>query len=273
MPLDEQMPEGLEKQFNSHGYGFTSAVIAKCDELSMYNKHFWRMPTPEFPVQINGADTKIDFILRHTHFPGYLIAECKKVDNRYSSWCFFKDPYLNYADGYVCDSLHKDDNTLKHNLRPLQHFHECYNIAFALKKNDGKSEKTDGRDAIEKAVTQLCKGLNGFIQKFKEKKDQLENGWYYFLPVLFTTAKLFVCNANLKETSGNGLLGIKEEDVHETNIVIYNYSQSASIKNSTFVFTPEDLRKYHQLEYIRSIAVVTYEGIEKFLMADTIMNR
>jgi hypothetical protein len=274
---DRNVPEGLERQFNAHGYAFVAAVIAQYEKYSRESQCFWRMPTVEFPVQINGKDAKIDLILSHSKYPSYMIAECKRVDPKYSSWCFFKNPFMNYANRFVCDSLCKSSVDFKFNVRPLiNRFGEVYHTGVVLHDNQRKRCQnnevcTDNRDrdAIESSVSQLCRGMNGFINKFTENKEKIREQWYYFQPVLFTTAKLYTCSTDLKKTNiATGEININDAEVEEKDIIIYNYSQSASIKNSTFDFNHEDLRKYHELDYVRSILVVSSKGINQLLAAD-----
>ena len=86
----DSITNGFEKILNNQGYGFQYAVINKVQELARNNESPWISPVPEFPVEVQGYGTRIDFVLRNKHHPYYLIAECKRANPSLSDWCFIK---------------------------------------------------------------------------------------------------------------------------------------------------------------------------------------
>ncbi|MCH7921233.1 MAG: hypothetical protein IIC50_25095 [Planctomycetes bacterium] len=56
--------DAFTKALNSHGYGFQYAVPRLVEHLGTFDGFAWDAEVSEFPVEVQGADTRIDFILR-----------------------------------------------------------------------------------------------------------------------------------------------------------------------------------------------------------------
>ena len=94
--------KGFAEILNRHGYGFQYAVLKQAHILADSRDSSWRFIASEFPVRVQGFDTRIDFILKRAtdnifdqHF--FLIAECKRANPAYSNWCFARAPYIHNA--------------------------------------------------------------------------------------------------------------------------------------------------------------------------------
>lgn|GEM_PF-6855316 len=87
---------GFEKILDSHGYGFQYSVLNLAHDLTCKGISRWIIESVEFPVEVQGAGTRIDFILRldGTNLPTFLLAECKKANPALSDWCFARAPYI-----------------------------------------------------------------------------------------------------------------------------------------------------------------------------------
>jgi hypothetical protein len=94
-PASEQFTQSFAKVLNRHGYGFQFSVLKKADELRKQGRSMWRLEACEFPVEVQGAGTRVDFVLeRGDHGsrrrPLYMLAECKRANPALSNWCFVR---------------------------------------------------------------------------------------------------------------------------------------------------------------------------------------
>jgi hypothetical protein len=140
-------------------------------------------------------------------------------------------------------------------------------------KSNEKGDARGAKDAIENGVGQVLTGINGLVQAIAEKKYLAgEHGNRVLFPVIFTTARLWVADADL--SNADILKGeIGQSDVHWNNVpyLFYQYHLSRGIKHSLkrFAVTDESLiggLSYSLLsEFIRTVAIVSASGIETFL--------
>jgi hypothetical protein len=65
-----------------------------CDELYRKGASRWLFEVAEFPVNVNGADTRIDFVLHAKsawgHHSTYLVCECKRPNPALGEWAFMR---------------------------------------------------------------------------------------------------------------------------------------------------------------------------------------
>jgi len=112
----EEIRALFSKELNRHGYGFQYAVLKKCEEVAaILEKNLtpatWAPLVSEFPVEVQRAGTKIDFILRRISrwavpgVPVYLLAECKRANPALSNWCFARAPYVHHARSSTYEPL------------------------------------------------------------------------------------------------------------------------------------------------------------------------
>src|SRR5258708_259538 len=78
-------PFGFLAAMNRHGYSFHYRTIKECMDQFHARQSDWRMMAVEFPVQVRGRDTRIDYLLKLTESRQlvpfrdcYLIIECKR---------------------------------------------------------------------------------------------------------------------------------------------------------------------------------------------------
>jgi hypothetical protein len=95
----ERLVRGFQNVLNSHGYGFQYSVLKEVARLAYeVRSASWIPKVPEFPVEVQGHDTRIDFILKHARLPFYLVAECKRANPSLANWCFAKMDITPSAD-------------------------------------------------------------------------------------------------------------------------------------------------------------------------------
>lgn len=273
--------EEVRKQLNSllkkHGYGFQYSVLKLVHELAP-KKSPWRFEVSEFPVEVQGARTKIDFILRLKNARIYIVAECKRADPKFSNWCFVKAPYVrrNRSAEFFVDRVTYDETNQM--CRVVQDKLDIYfqgnvfHYGFAVKtKEKGQGGKSE-RDVIEEVATQVCRGANGLIDLGGRRPGLVWSGadndpGTVFIPVVFTTAKLYSCQSDLSLASlENGNLEISEGDLAEEQFVYYQYHLSPGIKHSAH--TEQSSERFSDIlvyDYVRTIPIVTATGISDFL--------
>ena len=284
--LSNGVSEGLRKVVDSHGYGFHYAVIKMADRL-FPGKSPWIFKAAEIPVSVRGQDTRIDFMLRHRSMPIYLICECKRANPALNYWCFLRVPYVkrNYVAKELITEGIKYDPEVASERRIITgpklsgNSDFVYGLAFGMKSEEKGDEKGSGRGEIEKAATQVMRGLNGFVEFFSDHSEVLENGpsgkLALLVPVIFTTAQIFVSEIDVSAADvKTGKLAVGEIGLTDRPWLWYRYHQSPGIRHTLTVrrdlfsakdHTDVDVGNVVNEEFARTIAVVNSTGIENFL--------
>ena len=272
--------KGLARQLNIHGYGFQYAVLKvaqHCDNSP------WIFEVAEFPVEINGKSTHIDFILSSRNEPFFMVAECKRADPALSNWCFVKSPYVSRKVNRSEKLVREVIISRKYSSGPPMFiidwqsgFEKIYRLGFEVKsgeKGDGKF----GRGQFNDAITQVLRGHNGLINFFSlelQKTNLMPLGGRFreidyaaFLPVIFTTAKLWVSDVNLSDADINsGNIGEPYDSLVQKEWLFYHYSQTPDISHPLDGMSKiDDLSDALYLDYSRTIPIVNASGIQSFL--------
>jgi len=280
-----QNPEkGLAHQLNIHGHGFHYAVLKIVKSCFDNQTSPWIFEVAEFPVEINGASTHIDFILRNKNEPFFMVSECKRADPSLSNWCFVKTPFVSrqHASGKerivreVLINRKSSGEPPTVNLDWFARSNEIYRLGFEV-KNDDKGEGKFGRGQINDAITQVLRGHNGLFNFFASKLEKTKrmpfqgssngNSYAAFLPVIITTAKLWVSDIDLSEADTNsGNIDFPQDSLKEKEWLLYHYAQTPDISHQLSGFSEiEDLSDALYFEYTRTIPIVNAAGIQSFL--------
>ena len=271
----------FSKELNRHGYGFQYAVLKKCGEVAAILQKNWMLSTwaplvSEFPVEVQSAGTKIDFILRRISrragpgVPVYLLAECKRANPALSNWCFARAPYVHHAWSSTYEPLIVERFQSNAEAQAFMAYHsvpKSYHIGVEVRhKAKGDKEGESGK-AIENAASQVLRGLNGFVETLNQNTQLLEqNPHAYIVPVIFTTANLWGSDANLFEADlETGVSDINKQELEPLEWLCYQYHTSPGIKHSRSpLVKPSALGALMQSEYIRTLPIVSPAGIEPF---------
>ena len=152
---------------------------------------------------------------------------------------------------------------------------QTYHVGLSVKSNQpGDKVGRKDTDAIEDAAGQVCKGLNGLIEFFNSQRLKLpENEKLYFMPVIFTTARLWTTDVELASAGiEKGEFERGSVSVKEAPWIWYQYHVSPELKHTvstdeTEYLSPFNLAGILEQEFIRSIAIVSVKGVEDFLHA------
>lgn len=209
----EDTASRFRKLLNTHGHAFQARVQSECngavinDGSGVSEAHRWQVSGTEVPVQVNGQDHHIDFVLQlHSMFQEYptrfIVVECKRADPAVAEWCFAlrdSDPpkmLISQYNGKVANG-HSAMSTVTfspgHDDRqtPLPVAH----IGFELKGN----ETGDGTGKVlDQALNQVIRGTSGLINRLPAwLGPDLKKSVFVVFPLIVTTARLFVADRPL----------------------------------------------------------------------------
>ena len=164
--------------------------------------------------------------------------------------------------------MREEDGSLSTFAREIFTSPNVYHIGFEARSNAVGDKAGESGQAIENAATQISRGLNGFIEtiirneKLTEDVSQVD-----ILPVIFTTAQLYVSNVDLSLADlQTGNVNLESGDVTPVSWLYYQYSLSPGLKHSV---QPKQkgysLATLLQWEYIRTIPIVSWSGVEEFI--------
>jgi hypothetical protein len=212
---------------NKNGYSFHYSVIRELNATIQK----WKFYGAEIPVSTRGKNIHIDLVFQDTSSLFYLIGECKRVQPNFSDWVFVKTPFTSRKDNSQPPLVLENLQELRGDVLPevkkvVTHYSkvitpDIYGLGFKVKKHlqENEIECQENIDVIDKSVEQVLRSTSGFINKLSHiVRPSNEVGYsynYYFLPVIFTTANLWVSDTNIGEadlTTGNlaELTAVKE---------------------------------------------------------------
>ena len=259
---------------NRHGYGFCYAVIQHIGS----NPLGWQFEVAEFPVDVQGKGTRIDFILRHRASNAFVVAECKRANPATANWCFAKAPRsslrsqdeLKFA---VLERIARSDPS--HPFRRVvdtRYTERLYHVAKEIRT--GKKGESGGKntDEIEGAVTQVLRGMNGLAEWTARNPgvlgDLSDREVADFLPVIFATANLHTTDVDFSTTElETGNVDLSQHALQPADWLHYQYYQSPGLLNTleSGGERASELAKALQAEYARTITIVSPSGIDDFL--------
>ena len=234
------MEAAFQAALNSHGYGLQFAVLKAAKDA--YNKGIsrWELQVSEMPVAVQQQETRVDFILCQVHHTTYLLlAECKRANPKFVDWCFCRSPFVRRNDtgeALLLEHVALDStNGVYTKLRPIYAgTRNSYHIAIEVKgraKGDAQPPSAS-RGAIEEAAGQCMMSLNGMIEGCRGHPQRLKaNGEITFLPVIFTTARLWVSDIDLGQANlATGELS-EQAALKQVDWLYYQYHVSPGLKH------------------------------------------
>jgi hypothetical protein len=278
--MAELTPSDVRKVLSSHGHGFQYAVIRRAEELANRGLSSWIFEAAEFPVGGIENTIHIDFVLRAARAAVYIVAECKRADPARANWCFVKAPYTRrnaYENEVVFEEVVYQPGGIVHaGPRAKQASIESCHLGFELRtavKGDGS---TAGGSAIKDATSQVLRAVNGLVDHLFPRSaatDFQREGTAVFVPVIFTTAKLWVAAGDLSAAHlTTGRLPDDWGTLKTVSWLWFSHNQSPALRHQLRSTKPTgfEISKALHAEYTRTIAVVGPEGVDTFLQADLI---
>jgi hypothetical protein len=203
------------------------------------------------------------------------------TETKYSHWCFVEAPFVRRKRLY--ELFFVDRVQLRNRCGPrvvvgsgdldYNIADRAYHIGLVVKNPEGKGDSNrSDPDAVEKAATQVCRGLNGLIELLGKKPglwemDTSTQPEKVLIPVIFTTAKLYVseCDLSVADIS-TGQCAISDCEFREVDWLFYQYHLSPGIKHTaTRDKECKEIAELLHYECVRTIPIVTAHGVPKFL--------
>lgn len=263
----------FEKALSRHGYSFQYAVLEEARQLCDAGKSPWIPWVPEFPVTIQGVDTRIDIVFFNYSRKICLVCECKRANPALSNWCFARAPWpkeTGFAAYSYMETITSRAEGVNFGLLNIVQSDRIFQIAQEV--NTGIKGDSSGsvRGEIEGAASQVSRGFNGLIEFLGgERNRQLINvgETIGFIPAIVTTAKLFATEAEVTSPELlTGEPGTLNPPLTERDWIWYDYPQSPSLRHAIPDENPSsNLREVIYREFVRRIAIVTPAGLPKFL--------
>lgn len=285
----EELRNIFAKTLNRHGYGFQNSVLKQVQSLCVENHLPFIFEASEFPVAIQGNNTKIDFILsRNNKFdvntPLFILGECKRANPALSNWCFVRSPFTSRNHSLQDESIFETIEYIQELVdvranKIRQERERIFHIGFEVKSNL-KGDENSSKGFLDESVTQVLRGMNGFINYLKINPSVLkENAINAIVPVIFTTANLWVSGVNLSSANlEDGNIDLAESEFKSINWLLYQHNQSPNIKYecdsmekiwrrtiSRELPLATELSDVLLTDYARTVAIVNSAGVESFL--------
>jgi hypothetical protein len=281
MHSQEQISQMLQKVLDANGHSFQYAVMRRAHELRESDKTMWLLEGAELPVTVNNKVIHVDFVFRHKKAPIYLIAECKRSDPSKANWCFVKAPYTfrddrkTFAYFDLLKLPRAGTSHANYGCKIADTTQGIYHLGYEIKTGaDGDGTGNSRNSAINDAVTQAFRGSSGFINSlfYQNKIANLSiNENYLFIPVVFTTAKIWSSESNLSDASlENGYLPKQSVEIQQNKWIWFNHNRSRELLHNVSYTPIADLYLKPNKEYMRSVAIVGTDGIDNFF--ETNMN-
>ncbi len=277
-PRIEEVRNSFQKELNLHGYGFQFAVLNKARHAVGKGSR-WAFKVIELPVQVQGTGTRIDFVLVRrgaTGFPIVMLAECKRANPALANWCFICAPISHSKRHKSSEQLIMEKVVLSQDVRGSAEkglwLERAYQVGIEVRSKQKGDVKGETGRAIENAASQVLRGLNGYVEMLEGNRQLLEQHRpIYLLPVVFTTAGLWVSEADLFSANvETGEIELNNKDFKEVPWLWYQYHSSPGLKHSRgFPVQTSKVEELMDAEYVRTIAIVNSAGIEDFLLQTT----
>ncbi len=280
-PQTDDIRNSFQNELNLHGYGFQFSVLKSAQDLARATKSKWSFRVSEFPVEVRGVGTKIDFVLfrqPYSFWRADMICECKRANPALSNWCFIRAPYIHRNHGktpllILESAIRSTTGELRVFAKAESTAPQACHIGLAIKaksKGDAEPVKQNTRSQIEDAATQVLRGVNGYIEMLAANPQLIElsgqDAIVRIVPVVFTTANLWVSNADLSTSDLSTGKVTLEGSFENVPWLWYQYNVSPGLKHiQRTVEKQEKIEEHMVAEHIRSIAIVSPTGIADFL--------
>lgn len=262
----EQKVKAFEAALNRHGFALQYAVAKSAQELVNIGFSNWVPFVAEFPVRVQGADTRIDLILKHRRKPRFLVVKTKRVNRALAYWCFAKSGSTGFAPVVYSEILRKVSGQFLSEVRDLHGSEVIFDVAVEASTGEPGDARGSSRGAIEDAVGQVCRGLNGLIEYFRDNSHGDEESFEFF-PVVVTTAELLTTSKPLTGSDLKTGTVALEGDVQSRSWVFLRYPQSPGLKHSvpSSAAGTTDLDEALRIIFWKSVAIVRADKVEEFL--------
>lgn len=273
----EEVRREFINTLNRHGYGFQHAVAERVTEYAKTRRTSWIVDAMEFPVAVTDAVTSIDLVLRAGPEDLYLVGECKRVDPALGRWCFARTPVRGTRSSLnqvILEELVAPVSAVK--LLSTPRVRTWANEPFSVAVEVRTKAKGDGvggaKDAIQQSMAQVLRGVSGLANHFYSRdRDHTRARSFRFVPAVFTTADLWVTDADLTRTDlASGKVSEEQFKVAPSGWLWFNYNLSPNLRHSIpgADAPSKTLAEVLITESTRSVAIINPSGLSTFLDID-----
>jgi hypothetical protein len=269
--MNDPIADTLRTVLNSKGYGFQYSIL----KYSLQVAQRWRTLVTEYPVDLNDAPVHIDFVLESAGPPSHLlVVECKHAEQW--TWGFARgiSSRSPWRDEIRADFLSWNLTTNRLERDPHGFRGQIpYNVGVEYHKNhqkhsEEKEQKKQPR-AFDQALTQVLHARAGFLNDlFNRRAKQYDRG--AVVPAIFTTASLVATETELARSDFKTGRMAESDGVQKTWLW-YDDNLTSRLRPSLPPAPREravddaDFLLALDRDMTKSVAVVTPDGIEKFL--------
>jgi hypothetical protein len=274
---DSIVTKNFHELLNTHGYSFQFSVIKEIQDYHSQNGRFpWEFDIAELPVEINGIDTRIDFILINSITGGVqLICECKRANPSLSNWCFARAPFIHKwqksRSPITIERVSKSFVDIDPYSEPaiIEVTNNVYHFSFEIKTDQKGDQVGKGKGAIDDAITQVLRAYNGYIN-FLIRNEYLlsKTSKIDLIPIVITTATLWASEVDLSAANiETGNINLDTTALEKRKHIWLQHHLSNSIKHSFLINdSPLDLQGILDYQYLRTIAIVNSKYLKEFLI-------
>ncbi|MEE9366774.1 MAG: hypothetical protein V3W44_08815 [Dehalococcoidales bacterium] len=279
--MSAELSELLLNALNEQGYLFQEACEYALEKNEGVTK--WEVKASEYPVSLEGQDTKVDIVLR-SKIPSspelYAVVECKRADPSHSYW-LFGAPGLPFGGalgstlGFECRVTGQNHPYKASRIVTQLHFDvNTYGAESWIEIKKNSTRRTSTPQNIENAFVQVLKGVGGLAQEqVGQRNKSRELFKTFFVPIVVTTAQLYVAYYEIKNidlstgklSKDNVLFGPQNQPAQEVEWVLVDYGAGEDVAPEPI---PEDYQGVDPIELlkykIRSIFVVNSKSLVFF---------
>jgi hypothetical protein len=145
---------------------------------------------------------------------------------------------------------------------------DMYHVAMEVKGTAKGDQHSSGRGVLEEALAQVMKGVHGLAETFAARPALIpERSGFPLIPVVFTTASLFVSDLALGDSSlEDGRVPTPVAPLKRAPWLMYQWPVSPDLMHTV----PGDrvdnrLSRVLEVDLVRTVAIVSPDGIAPYL--------
>lgn len=276
---DKDISPCLLEALNEGGAPFQEAVNQKL--ITSSRKTGWDPKSYNYPVDVNGAETKVDIVLEKGDFIATI--ECKRVNPSQVAWLFAApnekglrsiQPFIPLAStedprrfGMVLSNL--GGGRIGSNVEAYR----CMSWTDVSKGKRRRNGRLGTSQSIEDAIRQTLLGATGIAREQLSIRERFGQGFLIgIVPVVVTTAELYVASYSIDDVNLNtGTLDTSAvefgpgDQPESVPYLLAEYDVGGSIHPNLLHpdWDSEDLTKLARLKQ-RSVFIVNSSNLTRF---------
>lgn len=277
--IDELAVAALSEQ----GYLFRQQVLEEIKNNG--EKEGWYLEDEEHPISAGEHETIIDFVLGCSSIKNHsFVFECKRAQRDYISWVFadtliYREDRKFRLPAILCNVVPGEPKTRASRQEtsaitlPFCETDPSYCVDVGLEVH---YQKRQGRLSQSKTIFEACNqvmtGVAGLVAYRLEKlKHSPIDGRWCYIPVIVTTAKLYLTKYDAREVSLEaGTIELSKTKTQEVPWVYYDFPTRPSLPLTPipYDFQPKGLRELRELKQefkIKSVIIVTSTNLLNLL--------